>query len=119
MSTPYVKNILVRPQDLNHAGTLFGGTMMSWADELAYIAATLSHPGTTFVTRVFHEFNFKRGARQGDILALAAEVVKVGRTSVTVEVKALDATTGVTLFETIAVMVNVIDGKAAPIPVRP
>lgn len=116
MSAPYVKNILVRPHDLNHAGTVFGGTMMSWADELAYIAATLSHPGSTFVTRVFREFNFERGARQGDIIELAAEVVKVGRTSVTVEVKARNATTGVALFQTVAVMVNVVDGKAAPIP---
>src|SRR5271165_5813171 len=44
---------LVRHRDLNHAGTLFGGTMMAWADELAYIAASLSYPDCTFVTKVF------------------------------------------------------------------
>lgn len=89
---------------------------MGWADELAYIAATLSHPGTTFVTKIFREFNFERGARQGDIITLEAQVVKVGRTSVTVRVTGRDASSGVSFFETQAVMVNVVEGRPAPIP---
>jgi acyl-CoA hydrolase len=61
MAKPFSKNFVVRPQNLNHAGTLFGGVMMAMADEMAFIAATLSYPSCTFVTKVFKEFNFVTG----------------------------------------------------------
>src|ERR1051325_2777736 len=94
----FTKQILVRPHDLNHAGTLFGGTMMAWADEMAFIAATLTYPHCTFVTKVFHEFNFIRGTKDGDIIQIEAEVLKTGNTSVMVAVKAINAVTGQEIF---------------------
>ncbi|RYD82356.1 MAG: hypothetical protein EOP84_09515, partial [Verrucomicrobiaceae bacterium] len=60
MAQPYSRYLLVRPQDLNHAGTLFGGAMMAFADEMAFIAATLTYPGCTFVTKVFKEFKLRQ-----------------------------------------------------------
>src|SRR5690349_9417008 len=99
MAEKFTKSVVVRPQDLNHAGTLFGGVLMALADELAFIAATLTHPGCTFVTKVFHEFNFISGAISGDIVQIEAEVLKTGTSSVTVAVKGRNAVTGQEIFQ--------------------
>jgi len=86
MDRIYSKHFLVRPQDLNHAGTLFGGVMMAHADEMAFIAATLTFPGCTFVTKVFHEFDFISGPLEGEIVKIEAAVLEKGRSSVRVSV---------------------------------
>jgi acyl-CoA hydrolase len=110
---------LVRHKDLNHAGTLFGGAMMAWADELAYIAASLSYPGCDFVTKVFETFDFIGGPGRGDIVRIDARVISKGRSSVRVQLSGTWAITGQPIFSTHAVMVNVIDGKSVPIPAGP
>jgi acyl-CoA hydrolase len=116
MATPFSKYFLVRMQDLNHAGTLFGGVMMSLADEMAFVAATLSYPGCTFVTKVFSEFNFISGAREGEIIKIESEVLSIGTSSVRVGVRATNAVTGREIFETEGVLVNALHGKSIPIP---
>src|SRR5207302_9525270 len=98
MSQVFTKHFVVRPQDLNHAGTLFGGTLMAHADELAFVAATLTFPGCTFVTKVFCEFNFVSGAVEGDIIKTDAEVLSKGRSSVKVSVRATNAITAQEIF---------------------
>ena len=85
--------------------------MMAWADEMAFIAATLTYPHCTFVTKVFHEFNFISGTKDGDIIQIEAEVLKTGNTSVTIGVKAGNAMTGQQIFNTTAVMVNAKGGE--------
>jgi acyl-CoA hydrolase len=115
MERKFTKQILVHPQDLNHSGTLFGARMMAWADEMAYIAATLTYPHCTFVTKVFNEFNFISGSTDGSIIEIEATVVKTGKTSVTVAVKASNAISGLGIFKTCAVMVNAKEGKTYPI----
>ena len=107
---------LVRHKDLNHAGTLFGGAMMAWADELAYIAASLSYPGCDFVTKVFETFDFIKGPVHGAIVRIDAQVVSRGNTSVRVQVSGKWAVDGQPIFSTHAVMVNARDGRAVPIP---
>lgn len=120
MERKFAKQILVHPQDLNHSGSLFGARMMAWADEMAYIAATLTYPHCTFVTKLFNEFNFISGSTDGNILEIEAEVIKTGTTSVTVSVRASNALTGQEIFKTRAVMVNARGGKAFPInPAQP
>lgn len=115
----YTDYFLVRHRDLNHAGSLFGGAMMAWADELAYIAATLSYPGCDFVTKVFEPFDFIGGAAQGAIVRIDAKVVSKGRSSVRVQVSGVWAITGQPIFSTYAVMVNARAGKSVPIPDLP
>jgi uncharacterized protein (TIGR00369 family) len=115
MAQIFSKYLLVRPQDLNHAGTLFGGVMMSLADEMAFIAATLSFPGCTFVTKVFCEFNFISSVREGDIVRIEAEVISRGRSSLRVSVRASNAATGSEIFQTEAVLVNARNGRSIPI----
>ena len=107
---------LVRHQDLNHAGTLFGGKMMAWADELAFIAASLTHPGCTFVTKVFEKFDFIHGPGEGAIVRIDSRVVSKGTSSVRVEVSGFWAQDGKPIFSTQAIMVNAHGGHSVPIP---
>ena len=116
MGQTYAQYLLVRPQDMNHAGTLFGGVMMARADEMAFVAASLEYPSCRFVTKVFHEFDFLHGAREGEIIKIEAELMSKGRSSVRVAVRASNARTAEGIFQTEAILVNVIDGRSAAIP---
>jgi acyl-CoA hydrolase len=90
--------------------------MMAWADELAYIAASLSYPGCDFVTKVFETFDFIKGPVHGAIVRIDAQVVSRGNSSVRVQVSGSWAVNGQPIFSTHAVMVNAKDGRAIPIP---
>lgn len=119
MSTPirqrHEKTVLIRPEFLNHGGTLFGGYMMQWADDMAYNAASLSFPAAIFVTKLFGQFDFKSPVVAGDIIKIFSEVERVGTTSCKILVWALNARTNAEVFRTFAVMVNVKNGHKTPL----
>lgn len=77
---------LVLPEHLNHFGFLFGGHMLMWIDEVAWIAACLDYPGYLFVTVGMDKVEFHKGVRQGAILKFDAQRIREGITSVTYEV---------------------------------
>lgn len=72
---------LVLPEHLNHYGFLFGGHLLKWVDEFAYIAATMEYPGYNFVTIGMDKVEFKKSVRQGTILKFMVEKTKAGTTS--------------------------------------
>lgn len=109
------KTLLIRPEFLNHGGTVFGGYMMQWADDMAYNAASLAFPAANFVTKLFGPFDFKSPGRAGDILKIFSQVESAGTTSCTIAVWAVDARTKAEVFRTHAVMVNVRDGQKTPL----
>jgi len=109
------KTLLIRPEFLNHGGTVFGGYMMQWADDLAYTAGSLAFPGANFVTKLFGPFDFKTPVRSGDILKIFSQVESAGTTSCKINVWAINARTRAEVFRTFAVMVNVQDGKKIPL----
>lgn len=76
----------VRPEHLNHYGFLFGGYMLMWVDEAAWIAASLDRPEYHFVTVGMEKVEFHHKVQEGSILMLSVNEVKVGRTSVTYQV---------------------------------
>jgi acyl-CoA hydrolase len=108
--------LLIRSEFLNHYGTLFGGYMMQWADDMAYNAASLAYPQASFVTKLFGQFDFTSPVRSGDIIKIFGQVESVGSTSCKIAVWAVNARTDADVFRTFAVMVNVQDGRAIPIP---
>jgi acyl-CoA hydrolase len=110
------KTLVIRPEYLNHVGTVFGGFLMQWADDMAYNAASLAFPGAAFVTRRFESFDFTSPMRNGDILKVFSQVTHKGLTSCTVKVWGGDARQGREVFRTSAVMVNVdAAGKKQPL----
>lgn len=77
---------VVFPGDTNHHGTLFGGVALSHMDKVAFIAAA-RHGHVDFVTASCERIDFQAPARMGEIVDLAARVVRVGRRSLGVEVE--------------------------------
>jgi len=73
---------LVMPEHLNQYGFLFGGYLLQWVDEYAWIAATLEFPGCNFVTIAMDKVEFRKSVRQGTILRFEVERVRKGTTSV-------------------------------------
>jgi Acyl-CoA hydrolase len=104
------------PADTNPAGNIFGGVILSYIDIAAGVATrTLTRHNT--VTVCMKEVVFKEPVKVGDILTFWTEVVKVGRTSMTIRVK-VEATRGdrviqVTEGETVFVAVDKSD---RPVP---
>jgi acyl-CoA hydrolase len=107
LSVRHEKTVLIRPEFLNHGGTLFGGYMMQWADDMAYSAASLAFPEANFVTKLFGQFDFTSAVVAGDIIKIFSEVGSVGITSCKIHLWAVNARTAVEVFRTFAVMVNV------------
>lgn len=86
MSGPVTRLVdMVFPTDVNHHGTLFGGTALSHMDKVAFIAAT-RHGRQPFVTASCERIDFTAPARQGELVEAEGRVVRVGRRSLSVEV---------------------------------
>ena len=73
---------IVRPEHLNHHGYLFGGAMLKWVDEYAWIAASLDYRGCPLVTVAMNDIVFKHRVVNGSILRFHAHRLKQGSTSV-------------------------------------
>ena len=73
---------LVMPEHLNHFGYLFGGYLLQWVDECAWIAATLDYPGCKLLTIGMDKVEFRKSVKQGAVLRIHAERIKQGNTSV-------------------------------------
>ncbi len=84
---------LVLPEHLNHYGYLFGGYLLQWVDECAWIAATLDYPGHNFVTVAMDRVEFRKSVRGGSILRFNLEKARQGTTSVQYEVLAFHRST--------------------------
>lgn len=76
---------LIKPQDLNAHGTLFGGTVLSWIDEEAAIFVLCQLGEGNIVTKYMSEINFVHSAKLGEVIEIGMETVKFGRTSITVK----------------------------------
>ena len=76
---------LIKPEDLQHHGTLFAGRMAEWMVETCYIAASrlVGKPEDVVCVQV-HRLNFRKPATNGDIIDIRAKVAFVGSTSITV-----------------------------------
>ena len=74
---------LVRPEHLNHHGYLFGGVMLKWVDENAWMAASREYPCCSLVTIGMDACRFKHRVENGSILRFQINRARQGRTSVT------------------------------------
>jgi len=108
---------LVLPEHLNHYGYLFGGYLLQWVDETAYIAVSLDHPGSNFVTVAMDRVEFRKSIRQGAILRFEALRQRVGTTSVGYLVSVYDGPAPEPVFSTQITFVALgPDGRKVPVP---
>ena len=111
---------IVLPADLNDYGNLFGGTLLKWVDEIAYIRVSLDFPGQHFVTIGLDKVEFRHPIKQGQILKFRCKKTRVGTTSVTYHVQVVGARYNTesdkVLFENDISFVCIgTDGSKAPI----
>lgn len=77
--------LVAMPTDVNAAGDIFGGWIISQIDIAGSIEAHRRAQGRV-VTVAVNSVQFHQPVFVGDILSLYAEVTKVGRTSLTIDV---------------------------------
>ena len=78
---------LAMPGDANAAGDIFGGWVMAQMDLACGIKAAERAHGRV-VTAAVKEMVFKKPVKIGDTLGIYIDIVKVGRTSMTLQVDA-------------------------------
>ena len=83
-----VLKVVPMPADVNANGDIFGGWVMAQVDLAgSVLPQRISH--TRMVTVAVNEFIFKQPVRVGDILSFYAKLVRVGTTSMTVDVEVI------------------------------
>ena len=81
-----VIRVIPMPADTNAHGTIFGGWVMAQVDLAGSVPATVRARGKV-VTVAVNSFQFKEPVYVGDLVSFYADVVRVGRTSLTVDVE--------------------------------
>ncbi|GAB4383627.1 MAG: acyl-CoA thioester hydrolase YciA [Salibacteraceae bacterium] len=79
---------LCMEKDLGIHGNLFGGIMLSWLDEAAATLAYEICHSPNMVTLKIEEVLFKKPVKIGFHLKIYGEVIRVGKTSITLKVEA-------------------------------
>lgn len=108
--------VVMFPKDTNPSGNIFGGVILSNIDIAAGVAARAATMHRT-VTVCMKEVIFERPVKVGDILTFWADIIKTGRTSVTIRVKVEAERRGQTIPVTEGEAIFVaVDEKDRPIP---
>jgi acyl-CoA thioesterase YciA len=81
-----VLRVVPMPADANSTGDIFGGWIMSQVDIAGSIPALRMARGRV-ATIAVNSFVFKQPVLIGDLVSFYAKVVRVGRTSITVDVE--------------------------------
>ena len=112
--------VVMMPRDTNADGTIFGGVILSLIDQAAFVEA-LRQAHHRYVTVSFKEVEFHEPVFVGDVLSLYTEATRIGRTSMTIDVRVCamrrrDPDQIINVTEAIVAFVAV-DENGKPIPV--
>lgn len=92
LSEPYLAiQVVMMPRDTNPHGTIFGGVILSYLDQAGAIGArreVIRAGGSPpfLVTVAMNRVEFKKPVLVGDVVRFLVRVVRMGKTSVTVQV---------------------------------
>lgn len=106
----------VKPEDLNPNETLFGGRLLAWIDEEAALYSIIQLENPRVVTKHMSEINFMASAKQGDIIELGLDVIKFGKTSLTLKCEARNKMTRETILTIESITMVNLDEKGKPKP---
>ncbi len=81
-----IKAAIVLPPDTNHHGTMFGGKVMAYIDDIATISAT-RHARMPVVTASTDSVDFLHPVRNGESVCLESFVTWTNKTSIEIFVK--------------------------------
>src|SRR5499427_3561351 len=83
---PPTLRVVPMPADANQHGDIFGGWVMSQVDIAGGVLAAQRARGRVATVAV-NSFTFKQPVLIGDVVTFYAEVTRIGRTSITVDVE--------------------------------
>jgi acyl-CoA thioesterase YciA len=83
---PPTLRVVPMPADANQHGDIFGGWVMSQVDIAGGVRAAQRARGRVATVAV-NSFTFKQPVLIGDVVSFYASIVRVGRTSITVDVE--------------------------------
>lgn len=114
--------ITLLPRDTNPHGTIFGGVILSLIDQAGAIEARL-HGAARLVTVAMEKVVFHAPVYVGDLVSFYGELVRAGRTSITIQVVVEAAPPGDKparrVTEAVITYVNVdASGRPVPLPGR-
>lgn len=113
---------LIKPEDLNSRGTLFGGQLLKWIDEEASIytmcqLTRITYPAyINIVTKGMSEINFLKPAKVGDIIEIGCELIKFGTTSISIRCEVRNKQTGDIIINIEKITFVLLDEKGRPTP---
>ena len=85
---------IIKPEDMNGSGRLFGGTLMCWIDEVAGLVGR-RHAQMNVTTGSVDNLKFLRGAYLRDMVVVSGKVTHVGNASMEVKVESfIESSTG-------------------------
>jgi len=93
MSEPYLAiQVVMMPRDTNPGGTIFGGVILSYLDQAGAIGARrevvlAGGPVPDLVTVAINKVEFKKPVLVGDVVKFKSRLVRLGRTSITMNVE--------------------------------
>ena len=129
MSEPYTAiQVVMMPRDTNPHGTIFGGVLLSYIDQAGAIGArheVVKAGGElpVLVTVAINRVEFKQPVLVGDVVRFKTGLVRLGRTSITINVQ-VEAERGrdllqVTDAEIVYVGVEAHGVQRRPVPLLP
>lgn len=82
---------VMMPRDTNPHGTIFGGVILSYIDQAGAVGALhelqqRGCPKPSLVTVAMKSIQFRRPVWVGDVVSFYARLLRIGRTSVTMQV---------------------------------
>ena len=112
--------VLMMPRDTNYHGTIFGGVILSHIDQAGAVAA-IQAGCKQVATVAMDKVEFHQPVKVGELVSFYTEIVKIGKTSVTIQVsvEATQRDGGETVPVTSALITFVNldnDGKKIPVP---
>jgi acyl-CoA hydrolase len=99
---------LIRPEDLNHHGTMFAGQIAKWLIEAGLIAASklVGKPEDVVCVQV-NSLTFKKPLNNGDLIEIRSRIAHLGSSSITVYSEILRKKDTVPVVSNIATFVTV------------
>jgi acyl-CoA thioesterase YciA len=129
MSEPYLAiQVVMMPRDTNPYGTIFGGVILSYLDQAGAIGARrevarAGGPLPVLVTVAINKVEFHQPVLVGDVVRFLTRLIRIGRTSITmqvsVEAERGDQVLHVTEAEVVYVGVDPTTLDRRPLPLLP
>lgn len=107
---------MIKHEDLNHVSRLFGGTVLSWVDEEAWVYACCQMQSNQVVTKYMSEIEFVSSANLGEVVEIGIELVNIGRTSLTLVCQVRNKITQKVILQVDRIVMVAVDESGAAVP---